>query len=258
MEQQAENFSPPLNFEEKLKKYLLPPQLYIHLRYRKECRKVPEIRLMPFLCHPDKASLDVGANKGVYAYAMTGHSKTVHAFEPHPKMYGLMVSYLGSAVKAHKTALSNQTGTAKFHLRKTAGGYSNMGGSLKERAGQEGRADTEAFSFDVETKRLDDCDFGEIGFIKIDVEGFEMQVLEGAAETLRKHRPNLLIEVEDAHDKGASVAERVNQICKTYGYRCYALRRGQLTPFSRLDPETHFTKGQRSRDYIFNFIFLPE
>lgn len=258
MAQQAETFTPPLNLEEKLKKYLLPSQLYIHLRWKKERRKVPELRLIPFLCSPDRASIDVGANKGVYSYAMLDHSKEVHSFEPHPKMYDLMVSYLGDRVRPYRMALSNETGKAQFHLRKTKAGYSNMGGSLKEREGQAGREDTESFAFDVETRRLDDCDIDDIGFIKIDVEGFEMEVLAGAKETLRKHRPNMLIEVENAHDKGVSVGARVGEICMTYGYRCYALRRGQLTPFSQIDPQKHFTKGQRSKDYIFNFIFLPE
>ncbi len=250
MEQQAEKFAPPLNFEEKLKKYLLPAQLYIHMRYRKERRKVPEIRLLPFLCHPGKASLDVGANKGIYAYAMLECSGEVHAFEPHPKMYDMMVSYLGDRIKPYRLALSNQTGAAKMHLPKTDGGYSNLGGSLNE------RDKSKHVAVDIEAKRLDDCAIENIGFIKIDVEGFEMQVLEGAKNTLAKWRPNLLVEVEDVHNSNP-LKGRIELICNTYGYRCYALRRGQLTPFAHLDPAVSFNRADR-KNYIFNFIFLPE
>lgn len=252
--QQAATWTPPLNFEEKLKKYLLPPQLYMYIRYRKERRRVPEIRMMPFLCHPEKLSLDVGANKGIYSYAMLGHSSAVHAFEPHPKMFDMMTGYLGDRITAHRTALSDKTGTAEMHLLKSSTGYSNLGGTLESRAEEHGYV-----AIEVEAKRLDDCGLDNIGFIKIDVEGFEMQVIAGATEVLKTQRPNLLVEVESAHN-ARPLQERIDEICSTHGYRCFALRRGQLTPFAQLDPAIHFISrdGKKGPDYIFNFIFLPE
>jgi FkbM family methyltransferase len=256
MEERAETFTPPLNFEEKLKKYLLPPQLYIHLRYQKERRKVPEIRLLPFLCNPEKASLDVGANKGIYAYAMLKCSKSVHAFEPHPKMYNMMTFYLGDRVTPYPIALGNETGTAKLHVRKSDTGYSNLGASLHMKPPPDGRPDRGHIEIEVPVKRLDDCNIDNIGFIKIDVEGFEMQVLEGAAETLKKFRPNLLVEVEDVHNE-RPMKDRIGEICSKYGYRAYALRKGQLTPFALLDPKINFSRSDR-KNYVFNFIFLPE
>lgn len=258
MEQQAETWAAPLNFEEKLKKYLIPPQLYMHLRYKKEMRNVPEIRLLPFLCHPDKASIDVGANKGVYSYAMLKNSGEVHSFEPHPKMYKMMVGFVGDRVKHYQMALSNKSGTAQLHLLKSDHGYSNMGGSLNAQTPRNDKPNAGSIAVDVEAKRLDDCGIKDVGFMKVDVEGFEMEVLEGARDTMAKYRPNLLVEVENLHNR-TPLQDRIGFICKEYGYRCFALRRGQLTPFALLDPEVHFVKHRgEKRDYIFNFIFLPE
>jgi len=49
----------------------------------------------------------------------------------------------------------------------------------------------------VETKRLDDFEFKNVSFIKIDVQGYEPFVIEGAKETISKHRPYLFVEFED-------------------------------------------------------------
>jgi FkbM family methyltransferase len=60
------------------------------------------------------------------------------------------------------------------------------------------------FNNGVEIRRLDDYNFENIDFIKIDVEGFELEVLNGAQETIKCSRPILLIEV---FDENASVVK---------------------------------------------------
>jgi len=46
----------------------------------------------------------------------------------------------------------------------------------------------------VSQTRIDDCDFRNVKFIKIDVEGMESTVLEGAKETIERENPIVLIE----------------------------------------------------------------
>lgn len=244
------SWTPPESAEEKMKRLVVPPGLYIRYLFRKALLKGElEIRLVPFLARKDRVSLDIGANKGVYSYALLRHSAAVHGFEPNPKMFRILEGWARGRVILHPVALSDVSGTAEFLVPKTAHGYSNQGGSLS-RIKVEGEP---CGALSVETARLDDLGIANVGFMKIDVEGFECQVLAGARETLRRDRPNLLVEIEERHTK-RPLAEMIAEICG-YGYRCLALRAGTLTAFERLDLDhgrMHPLDG-----YIFNFVFLP-
>ncbi len=241
----------PSTFAETVKRRMVPPSLYIRYRYAKETRRgEKEIHLVPFLASKDRVSLDVGANKGVYAYAMLAHSAAVHAFEPNPKIFAILERWAQNRVHLHPVALSSRSGSADLLVPRTASGYSNQGASLSSIKVHGSHATVR-----VEAIRLDELDLPPIGFIKIDVEGFEREVLKGAAATLKRDRPNLLIEIEEAHT-ATPLPEMVAEVC-AYGYQCLALRRGTLTVFEQIDIETHHRQPRSREDYIFNFIFLP-
>src|SRR5205085_11796515 len=104
-----------------------------------------------------------------------------------------------------------------------------------------------SISLSVEAKRLDDLGLCDIGFIKIDVEGFEQQVLAGATGTIARDRPNLLIEIEEAQS-GVPLMQSIENVCRL-GYDAFFLGGGQLQPISAIDPPRH--------GYVFNFVFLP-
>ncbi|SNT36751.1 methyltransferase, FkbM family [Tropicimonas sediminicola] len=69
---------------------------------------------------------------------------------------------------------------------------------------------------DVETRRLDSFDIRDLGFIKIDVEGHELEVLQGGKETLARETPVLLIEIEERHRPDA--LETVSDFLAGFGY----------------------------------------
>ena len=97
-------------------------------------------------------------------------------------------------------------------------------------------------------KRLDEYDFHDISFIKIDVEGFELEVVEGARETLRRERPTLLVEIDEAYSK-ISRDETISAI-KRHDYdNCY-VSTTELCHISRFDDDT----GKTHTD---NFVFFP-
>jgi len=245
-------WTPPEELEETAKRLFVPPSLYIRYRYAKELRKGErEIRLVPFLADPKRVALDIGANKGVYTYALLQAGvRTVHAFEPNPKLFGVLSRWARGKAELHPEALSDTTGEAVLMVPHSEAGYSNQGASLSTQKlnGQDFGGVT------VKTLRLDDAGIADVGFIKIDVEGFEMQVLQGAAETLRRDRPTLLVEIEEKHTR-RKLAEMIAEVC-AYGYDCLALKGGVLTPFAELDLARHHDP-QRPGDYIFNFVFLP-
>jgi FkbM family methyltransferase len=245
-------WTPPEELEETAKRLLVPPQLYIRYRYAKELRKGErEIKLIPFLADPTRAAVDVGANKGVYTYGLLqAGCREVHAFEPNPKPFGVLQRWAKDRARLYSAALSDVSGEAVLMVPHSEAGYSNQGASLSadKLNGQDFGAVT------VKTLRLDDTGIGNVGFIKIDVEGAEMQVLKGAAETLRRDRPNLLVEIEEKHTR-RKLPEMVAEVC-AYGYACLVLKAGVLTEFAELDLARHHDATRRD-DYVFNFIFLP-
>ncbi|TAJ95132.1 MAG: FkbM family methyltransferase [Gammaproteobacteria bacterium] len=253
MDSNTAPWSPPYTLEERLKYALIPAGLYIHHRVRKELRRgEPELHLLPFLADRRKISLDIGANKGVYAWMLARCSHEVHAFEPNPKLFRILQRINGPKLHVSPVALSNISDKAMLRIPGNAQrGYSNQGSSLSavKVSGEHGEVE-------VETKRLDDLDLGDIGFIKIDVEGFEQAVLEGAVETLRRCRPNLLIEMEERHTH-KPIEESLDYI-KRLGYEGLFLRNGELVSISRFDPAGMHRECVDRPGYVFNFIFLPD
>ncbi|MEH6474812.1 MAG: FkbM family methyltransferase [Sneathiella sp.] len=245
----SEDWEPPSSFEEKMKSLFVPPQLYIWYKAKKELKKgEAEIKLLPFLAPADRVALDIGANKGVWSYMLSQQCSQVHAFEPNPKMFKILERCANSKTTVHKIALSNETKQSELLVPFGAKGYSNQGASLSAV-----KVSGNHSSVPVDARRLDDMDLGDIGFIKIDVEGFELEVLEGARETLAKYRPNLVIEMEEKHTK-LPLETLIGTVCE-YGYEAFALNGGALTKFDRALASDH---KDHYGNYLFNFIFLPK
>lgn len=131
--------------------------------------------------------LDIGANIGNHARFFARFFPRVYAFEPHPRIFGLLsANAYGQGIVAQNYGLSDRAG--RFAVEENR---ENLGASrISEGAGS---------GPEYEVRRLDDVvgDLvqGDIGFVKIDVEGHEAQVIRGAAETLRRHRPIVTFEV---------------------------------------------------------------
>lgn len=135
--------------------------------------------------------VDVGANIGFYSVLLSDRAKTVLAFEPCFETYNLLVDniHLNKIENIHPFpfALSNHRGVASLNITPHSGHN-----SLKVVEDQVLRKQ-KAFLV-----TFDDFYFcGHVDLVKIDVEGAEFDVLEGMSETLRKHKPRLIIEVKE-------------------------------------------------------------
>jgi FkbM family methyltransferase len=246
-------WEPPRSFEEKLRDVFVPQRLHLLHSLRRELRKGEhEIRMVPFLSDPERVALDIGANKGVWAEVMRHHAAAVHAFEPNPKMFRLLERGAASGVTVHSVALSNASGAAELRVPRGSRGYSNQGASLSpEKVGNGVYG-----AVTVEARKLDDMDLGDIGFMKVDVEGHELAVLEGARETLQRCRPNLIIEMEEKHTK-RPIGEMIAEVC-AYGYEAFALDGFLLRRVRAIDLLQRHSQVPPGGRYIFNWIFLPE
>ena len=231
---------------------LIPPSLYYVLRARRELKRgEAELRILPFLIDPKRICVDAGANKGVYTYWLERLSAHVHAYEPNPKMFDVLKRGVGPKATVHHAALSDQAGSFALRIPKTARGtYSNQGGSLNHQKVGDSYGEVT-----VQTRRLDDEPLTNIGFLKIDVEGHEMAVLDGALATIGRDRPTLLIEMEQQHT-GRPIEGDLKRVTDL-GYRMLFLHRGVLNSGERFDAKAHHTAAPSPADYVFNFIFIP-
>ena len=179
----------PRTLEEKLKNWLIPPKRYIAHRARKELQRGErELGLLPFVVDPNRVALDVGANKGVWTWWLAGLARQVYAYEPNPKLFDILRRNVAANVVAEQLALADYTGMAELRVPRSAKGYSNQGASLSEI-----KVDGDFLGVEVKAQRIDDLGITDIGFIKIDVEGFEKDVIDGLRRFLERCRPVLWI-----------------------------------------------------------------
>lgn len=249
---QEKQWIPPSSLEEKFKEYIIPPRFFIRRIAKREWKKgEKELRLLPFLVDRSRNCVDAGACWGVYSYYLAQLCRHVYAFEPNPKIYRVLKRNVARNITTYPYALSNKTGTAELRVPKGRRGYSNQGSSLSTE-----KVDGPHGTVVVQAKRLDDLGLKDIGFMKIDVEGFEQEVLEGARETIKTSRPHLLIEMEEKHSK-QPIEESISQV-EQLGYNSFVIIRGQLVSIDNFDPEKNHRNVPAGGDYIFNFIFLPK
>lgn len=222
---------------------LIGQQLYIHGQFEKAetefiCRRLQAL--------PGMALLDVGANIGLHSLQASGFPRTnpIFAFEPARQTFAMLArniarNNLADRIRALPLAVGAAAGRAQFHYC-SDDAYSSLKPDGR-RAVQE--------SYEVEIVTLDawlaQAGIGPVGFIKIDVEGGEAEVLAGARETLSRQRPELLIEIYQGNRPGFSAEAFVREICAC-GYEAHVLKAGRPEAYVRHDDE------------FYNYYFSPK
>jgi len=177
----------------------------------------------------DAVFIDIGANFGYYSVQMAKRMRQkgrVYAFEPNPTTcallkYNLSLNELKN-VEPIECALGDQEGSASLSCRSDNSGAAAV-----------------IQGFGIKVTTLDDFaatrSLDRLDFIKIDVEGFEEKMLNGAARTLQRFHPTILIELNPPtlHKNGSS-PKRVVDLLRTLGYDIFEIHRKHLTPLSAL------------------------
>jgi FkbM family methyltransferase len=162
------------------------------------------VEVLMRLANPERLAIDAGANIGAMSGAMATRSAEVWAFEPNPVLASRVAANLAAAsgrpgfapCRLFDTALSNREGEARFEIPE--GDADNQG--LGRIAAEEG-------GITVRTTRLDTLlGSREVGVMKVDVEGHELALFEGASEALAAGRIAHLV-FED-HEGPSSAACR--------------------------------------------------
>jgi FkbM family methyltransferase len=223
-----------------------------------------ELHLLEFLCRHDQDAIDVGANFGGYVHFMRRHARRVLAYEPMPDFVRLLQEKFPRDVVIDSTALSDRAGIAELRMPVIDGMMLSGCSTISPDAAATYPAHR---TIEVRTDRLDNVYDGSAGFIKIDVEGHEQAVLDGAVDTIRRCLPRLLVEL-DEHLSPGSVAH-AKAFFDELGYRGYFVHAGRLERIEQFSivemqkasdsPDLKSTLRDRPRfdNYINNFIFLP-
>jgi FkbM family methyltransferase len=235
-----------------LLRVMFPKVMHAHALSHKHWSEIEE-DLLPLVVDKARTAVDVGANVGSYTVILAKLALRVYAFEPDVELASLLRRAAPKNVHVSEDALSERKGTGEFHVPLLNGHRAVALGSLVMTSGPD---------YEVRTVRtttlaavLADED---VGFIKIDVEGHELQVLLGGRELIVRCRPVILVEA-NTPDSLAKLAD----FFETLSYNGLFVRSGKTRALTEFTPEMQDLKllepsvPRREMQYLNNFFFFP-
>jgi len=199
------------------------------------------------LIEPDQTVVDVGANVGWFSLNIAKrypHSQIL-AFEPVPNTFDLLKKNIKlngmDSIQTFRLALSSQNGEAILYMKAEDSANAS---TINLNVGQEVQKAT------CTMRQLDELvkeNGWKVDFIKCDVEGGELMVLDGALDSIDRFKP--IIWAEMLRKWSACFGYHPNQIIEMLnelGYRCFTVNGANLQEFCHMDEDTLET----------NFFFL--
>lgn len=167
--------------------------------------------LLKAYCKTSDVVLDIGANIGSVALSLAAHVKEIYAFEPHPKIYSFLKSNIdlnkASNVHPFNYGLGKEEGTLYF---------SDKSDDSQNCIKTQGNTEVTIRTLD---KLLEDGTIAPPHIIKIDVEGYETQVLMGAKATCERVRILYVECIDSSLKKYGSSEEMLVKIIQNYGFQ---------------------------------------
>ena len=196
------------------KKYILNLQIISMLNYWKHYPRLKKEAELVYSLYEGGDFIDVGAHHGVYSFLLAPKANIDDTFvqcEPDPNAKKNLLGNL----KVFKKLFSH------IKLEFVFDPISNSDSVTKHPTDYGHPVYFSKIKNNVSEKSIDSVQIDELveklglnpKFIKIDVEGHELQVLKGATETLKKHKPTILIEIHDFSEDS-----EIHQYLKSLGY----------------------------------------
>jgi FkbM family methyltransferase len=220
-----------------------------------------ELNLIDQFVPAGRGAVDVGMWWGPWTWWLARRVPRVDAFEPNAQLVERVRPVMPTNVSVHGIALSDHSGASDMWVTSRGAGTEGRG-SLEMGQGK-------SHLRSVETTRIDELDLGDVGFVKIDVEGHELAVLSGATRLLDTQRPNILVEVEP-QDGDLGNLDTVIKFFADHSYRGEYFQDGRWHPIDELDREFVVSIAHRvarhgyitnnllwARRYVHNFVFKP-
>lgn len=178
------------------------------------------------LISPDKVFLDIGAHVGTYSWLCGRKALHTYSFECNPRVFCYLAANIGlhgleEKITPYSCALGNETKTIDYYIRSEDGG----GNGVKVLNSR----DEHIRKVPVEMRTLDSFHFENVGCIKIDVEGFEKEVLMGGIETIQRCKPSILFESWGSwkDDVPSNLQHELFEYIRSIGYKITKLTHAQ-------------------------------
>lgn len=142
-------------------------------------------------------AIDIGCNLGLYSYVFSKQKKIdkIYSFEPNKSNLNDLYNYNCKNLKIFNFALSNcskiQDLIVPYFRHFELDGFATLEKNIFLN-----KKFKKFKKIKIKTRKLDSFNFKRISFIKIDVEGHEINLLEGAKKTFKLNKPNCLIEIK--------------------------------------------------------------
>jgi FkbM family methyltransferase len=212
-------------------------------------------------------AIDVGAAHGSYAWILNRKSRLVYAFEPgeqHARYLDQTIG--GTLIRLVKAAVGSDCGHVTMYTpgsdtdalcSATLSAENPIIGSPRTQVRQVEQVSLDSFF-------VDKLDQGRsIDLLKVDVEGYEHQVFQGAQALLARHKPLIICEIEARHNADYA---RVFDLLRALGYRCFVFRDGAFASFDsdQIEPLQNERDlmvrlsreyNPKNNRYINNFVF---
>lgn len=237
---------------------LVPERAFARMIAVAHHRFEPILGQLPSLVRVDQTVLDVGTWYGPWTHKAARFARSVVTVEANPQLAAFVARTTPRNVRVIPKAASDRDGWATLWLP-------------PGRRGTEGRASLSRLdagtAIEVETFRLDSLDVGDLGLMKIDVEGHEREVLLGATGLVETWKPNLVVEIEDS----LSPAKDTLGLLAEWGYVGWFFCHRRWHPLADLDLVAHQRAMSHHREvgyleavlrkngdrYVNTVLFLP-
>ena len=187
----------------------------------------------------DKIILDVGANNGRWALLISNFLKfsRIECFEPFPKTFEFLQENINlnknikKEIYTHQFALGSQQGQFFMESDHIQNSGMNKISNIK--------TDYQILVKTIDSFLIDQTN-PAVSVIKIDVEGYEMEVLRGAKETLNKYHPAIVCEIDDSLLQiNNSSPYEIFIFLEQLGYQIYKLPRFEILKSSDILKNIH-------------------
>lgn len=223
------------------------------------------------LCPQPRKILDIGMNIGMNTWEYATFAQEVHGFEPVPATYQVAVDNIAlnknhqdpslgwwrnpdgswaslaitGSIHTHNVALGPSAGSVEMHIKKNDGHNRVANDGYTKLNGQPVKVNTGYQRVTVPQHTLDSYGFTEVDIIKIDVEGYELKVLEGAHNTIAQNRP--IVQIECVEIQPRAFGHTIQDVMDYFTSKNYVITTADGTV---LPPQFQYVKKMMDRFMI--------